>query len=453
VSEALDTRAELLKLARLLGCEPSELEFLDELPSQELREFRERATDRLFDAGAAMLGRVGAAAKLVPSGVAATIAQRAFGPLLCARAAGSTDPGKAIDICRRLPPDFLADAAIEVDPRRVAAIIAQVPGELVVGVAERLGRRGEYVTMGRFLAYVPDRGIAAAIGALSDEAMLRTAFVLEHKDRLDHAVGLLPPERLPGIIACASRERLWVEALDLLDHLSDARRAPIADIFAQQEPEVIAELVATVSAEGIWEQLLPIVRLMSEDALIRLTTVPVFREPDVLGQIIVASARSDALAPLAALVGAMDDEGRRQIAAAAEIAAAKDPELIPAVIEEALSGDWWRPLAPLLGVLSPELIATGSAAIARVAPQRLIAVIQDAAAHPDGIAPLVALLAGLDPSGRDAIAAALEVAVAEHPQSAEQLIAAGRAEGWFAELTPVLDLLPATIRAAVLETS
>jgi hypothetical protein len=404
VSETLQARAELLKLARLLGCEPAELEFLAEIPSPQLRQLREQATDRLFDAGASLLGRVGAAAKLIPSGVAATIAQRAFGPLLCARAAGSTDPDKAIDICRRLPPDFLADAAIEVDPRRVAAIIAGVPGELVVGVAERLGARGEYVTMGRFLAYVPDAGIAAAIGVLSDEAMLRTAFVLEHKDRLDHAIGLLPPERLPGIIACASRERLWAEALDLLDHLTDARRAPIADMFAQQDPAVIAELVATVSAAGLWESLLPIVRLMSQDNLIRLTNVPVFRDPDVLSEI----------------------------------------------IEAALCGDW-RPLAPLLAVLSPELIATGSEAIARVSPERLITVIQEAAAHPDGIAPLVALLAGLDARGRDAIAAAIETAVAAHPQTAEQLIAAGRSEGWFDELTPVLDLLPEAVRAAVLE--
>jgi len=80
---------------------------------------------------------------------------------------------------------------IQLDPRRVAAIISRVPEELVVPVAAELGKRAEHVTMGRFLAYVPDHAVVAAMTALSDEAMLRTAFVLEHKDRLDHALGLL----------------------------------------------------------------------------------------------------------------------------------------------------------------------------------------------------------------------------------------------------------------------
>ena len=111
-----------------------------------------------------------------------------------------------------------------------------MPAEVVVPVAEELGARREHVTMGRFLAFVPDRGVAAAIGALDDETMLRTAFVLEHKDRLDHAIGLLPPERLPGIIDTAARLELWSEALDLLAHVSDERLGPIAGVVADLPP-------------------------------------------------------------------------------------------------------------------------------------------------------------------------------------------------------------------------
>jgi hypothetical protein len=96
MSEPLENRAEILKLARLLAVEPVELEFLAVLPARAVREFREQATERLLDADAAMFRRVGAAARMIPSELLASIAQRAFGPL-CAR----TSPARWIQ-ARRL---------------------------------------------------------------------------------------------------------------------------------------------------------------------------------------------------------------------------------------------------------------------------------------------------------------------------------------------------------------
>src|SRR5437763_938879 len=83
------------------------------------------------------------------------------------RAAGTVDTGTALDVLRRLPPEFVAAATIEVDPRRVVDVIAAVPQETLVPVARILGERREYVTMGRFLAYVPDHAIVSAIATLS----------------------------------------------------------------------------------------------------------------------------------------------------------------------------------------------------------------------------------------------------------------------------------------------
>lgn len=246
MSERLEARAGVVKLARLLDTDAAALDFLADVPSAELRAFRERATNRLFDASAKAFGRVGAAARLVPANVIATIAQRAFGPLLCARAAGAIDTGKAVDVAGRLPAPFLADVAVELDPRRVADIIGAVPPALVVTVAEQLGERGEHVTMGRFIAYVTDGSIAAAMGVLDDEAMLRTAFVLEDKDRLDNAVGLLPDGRVAGIVRSASDHDLWPEVLDLLEHLGDVA---IGRIAAELDPDLLSEIVIEVTRE------------------------------------------------------------------------------------------------------------------------------------------------------------------------------------------------------------
>jgi hypothetical protein len=344
MSERLEARSEVLKLARLLSVDERELEFLRELPSGELREFREQVTNRMFDSSSKLLGRIGAAARLIPSGLIATVAQRAFGPLLCARAAGAVDPDKAIDVVRRLPTGFLCDAAVEVDPRRVAAIIAAVPADVVVPVAAEMGARGEHVTMGRFLAFVPDHAIAAAIGVLDDEAVLRTAFVLEHKERLDHAIGLLPEERLPGILRRATELGLWPEALDLLDHLSNARRGRVADIVAEQDEAVIGGIIEAVAESGLWDSLLPIIALMGDQARVRLAAVRAFHEPAVMGDILRAAAAQGLWVDLVPLIGALPDSARRllpEIASRLELdliervlcGAAQAPDTLPTLID------------------------------------------------------------------------------------------------------------------------
>jgi hypothetical protein len=335
MSERLDSRAEVLKLARLLDVKPDELSYLSGLPSGELRVLRDRATDRLFTS-APGLARAAAAAKLIPSGLVATISQRAFGPMLCARAAGGADTAKAIEVARRLPATFLADVAVHLDPRRTAEIIAEVPEEVVVPVAEELGRRREHVTMGRFLAFVPDSAVAAAIGALDDETMLRTAFVLEHKDRLDHAIGLLPPERLPGIIDTASRLELWPEALDLLAHVSDERLGPIAGVVAELPPDLVASLVGAVSADGLWESLLPVVRLMADDARVRVAAMPAFHETDVLADILRAATAEDADGLWVELVPLLDALPPEALTRVAGLVTDLDPAALDRLLREAI---------------------------------------------------------------------------------------------------------------------
>jgi hypothetical protein len=380
MSATLETRAEIVKLARLLTVDEEEVGFLDVLPAAALSTYRDAATDRLFEADAAMFRRVGMAAGLVPSAIVAAAAERAVGPLVCARAAGCVDTGKAVDVLRRLSPEFVADATVEVDPRRVVDLIAAVPEALVLPVARLLGERREFVTMGRFLAFVPDRTIVGAMGELSDEALLRTAFVLEHKDRLDHAVGLLPADRIPSVLARASELGLWAEALDLMDHLSDERRGPIADVVAEQPIEVIGDLVAAVVEAGIWDSLLPVVRLMSPASLARLVTVPAFHDPVVLESIIEAVAES--------------------------------------------SAGLWRDLAPLVGALPDDTRATAAEIAGRIDPRRMARIVRDAAAAPEARSPLVDLVAAMDEAGLRNVADAVELAGDQLPEEDRQRFAA-----------------------------
>jgi hypothetical protein len=267
VSDALQSQAEILKLARLLHRDPEELAYLGEIPSADLRRLRDQITDVLFDAQSHALGRLAAASKLLPVGVTATIGQRAFGPVLSARIAGLLDPGRAVEIADRMPIPFLADVANELDPRRARDVISRIPPERIAQISDELLNRGEYVTMGRFVGELPDGAVLAAVSAMDDAALLRVAFVLESKEGLDDLVAMLPPDRLDSVIDAAGREQLWVEALDLLANLAPERRAELVERAATHGDALLEEIVRTAAERGLWVELLPLVDSLPPDAV------------------------------------------------------------------------------------------------------------------------------------------------------------------------------------------
>ena len=239
---ALATRAELLKLARLLNRDPDQLSYLEVVAADDLRAFREQLTEVLFASSSKTLTRLAVASKLLPTGVVATIAQRAFGPLLAARVAGLLDPGRAVDVAAKLPPDFLADVAVELDPRRASKVIAAIPVSQIRAVTRELAGREEYVTMGRFVGHLPDASVYAALDEIDDRALLRIAFVLEHKERLDELLEQLGGQRFEGLVEAAADEDLWPEVLDVLGHVGPARQRELAQLARKRDPDLYAQL-------------------------------------------------------------------------------------------------------------------------------------------------------------------------------------------------------------------
>ena len=223
-AELLQAHAEVTKLARLLGREPDELSYLQRLAPADLRALRDSVTETLYDANGSALGRLAAASRLLPAGLTATIGQRAFGPLLSARLAGLLDTDKAVDVAGKLPPQFLADVAVELDPRRASDLIAAIAPALIGQVTAELVAQREWVTMGRFVGHLSDDAVVAALATMNDEAILQTAFMIEDKAQLSRLFAKLPKGRSAGIIAVAADEGLWLEALDLLNHLHKRQR-------------------------------------------------------------------------------------------------------------------------------------------------------------------------------------------------------------------------------------
>ena len=109
--------------------------------------------------------------------------------------AGVVEAARAVDIAGRLSPSFLADVAVELDPRRASAVIAAYRTGRIALVTRELLAREEYVTMGRFVGHLNDEAILAALHEMDDGELLRVAFVMEDKQRLDRLVELLPEPR------------------------------------------------------------------------------------------------------------------------------------------------------------------------------------------------------------------------------------------------------------------
>jgi hypothetical protein len=257
-AERTQAHAEVLKLARMLQRQPDQLAYLEQLPLQTLRELRERITEVLWTAHDGALNRLAAASKLLPSGISATISERAFGPLLSARLAGLLDPERAVDVATKLSSPFLADVAIELDPRRASEVISRIPPHQISEITRELVAREEYVTMGRFVGHLRDEALLAALAAMDDRSLLQTGFVLEEKERLRELVRLLPQPRVAAIIQAAADGGLWIEALDLMGHLSERQRSELAAVVLELDHASLKTIVAVVIEHDLWQEVLVI---------------------------------------------------------------------------------------------------------------------------------------------------------------------------------------------------
>lgn len=258
MSEALEIRAEIAKIARLLAVEPDEIEYLSKVRPEGLVKFREQLIELFFGGEIGGLQRFVGPSRILPSSLIASITQESVGPVLTARIAGLVDPGQAISVVGKLPHEFLADVAVELDPRRVASIIGNLPEATVHAVTEILMRRKEYVALGRFVAYVSPEMLAATFDRSKDADLLQVAFVMEDKDQLSVAVGLLPDKRIRGFIRAAGKLDMWPEAIDLALHLDDEEYARVIDIVAAESDDVLDALVRTAHEQDLWSLVLPI---------------------------------------------------------------------------------------------------------------------------------------------------------------------------------------------------
>jgi hypothetical protein len=283
MSALLARRAEILKLERLLGTAPGAFAFLEKIEALVIRALREQMTGALFDSDRAALQKVAAATKLTPTAIAAVIAEKALGALLCARVAALLPADKAIDISRRLSPDFLAEVCLHIDPRRVQEIIRGTPVSLVVAVSKRLEQQREFVTMARFVDALTLDAIKAVMAETDDvEALLRTAFFVENPARNSELVALLPKAKLKRLVQVSTTSaELWSTGLGLMELLTPQWRGEMGVLAAELDDAALERIARFTQQENLWDAELSTLMAMPEPARRRMLESPAFSAPPI----------------------------------------------------------------------------------------------------------------------------------------------------------------------------
>ena len=411
----LKSHAELVKLGRLLSESPERFHYLERLEAGQLRELRELATDVHYDSDQDRFKRIAFASMLLPAGLTALIARKAFGALLCARIAGLLQTDHAIALAGHMPTDFLADLAVELDPRRASAIIAGMPAAQIADVAEVLAARREFVAMGRFVGHMTDEAITQCLDVIDEASLLRISYVLEGDDGLERVIRLMPTEQIRSAIRAATDQDLWPEALDLLARISQELAGELGDLAAEEDDRVLAGMVQTAQRDELWDVVLPVTRAMSEAGRRRFAALSAIHRPAALSSIVRSAMLGDSWRELLPLVPLLPRDA--QVGVWSEVVALA--ETLPEVTLRSMAGE-----ALTLGIddMLPDIVSSTQATGLWEPGLRLLVSL-----GPDLQRQLAPVAAGLPPDQRsEALAQARALGLAEELGPLKGALAGGR---------------------------
>jgi hypothetical protein len=345
----LAVKAELDKLGGTLDLEPETLAFMGDVPAEQLRALRVAVYELLFTQDRVVYRRLARIAARLPARLSAWLSERVLGPAVTARVAAELTSARTLGAAMHTSPTFLADVCMHLDPRRTRDFIRQLPADRVVDAARELVGRGDFMTMSRFVDFFSDETIRAVEEAIEDEgALLRVAFYMGSKNRVDHLFGLLPRERLEKLILRVEEqsEELLPAFLALLIHVSYTLKRELGDLAAAQGDAVLSGYIRAAHGQGLWPDMLPVVTAMSEPARHKVVNLPILSEPAVQESILHAADEHGLWGIVLAFVQLMEDDANRE--AVAGILAGMPRETLERAADAALMGERWEALLDLV---------------------------------------------------------------------------------------------------------
>jgi hypothetical protein len=223
---SLAVTAEVERLARLLRCTTRDVDFLCRFSAVEVRALRLAVFARLHADHLTTYSRIASASRLLPMKVTAPLAERMLPPRVSAGVVGALSPEQGAAMSTRMSVDYVADVAMHLDPALAEPLLARLPAEVILRVADVLRAREDYDTMAEIVIALPDEHVEAVIDAIEDaETLVQVALRVTDRDALQSLAETIPEERLRDMVGWARRRAgLWPELLALLGRLPAAQR-------------------------------------------------------------------------------------------------------------------------------------------------------------------------------------------------------------------------------------
>ncbi|MBJ8346136.1 hypothetical protein [Antrihabitans sp. YC2-6] len=439
MTDVIDTKAELIKLARVLGEDIEALAFLEPIGWQELREFRHMVADQFFLASESRLKNLAAAAKMVPNAVIIKLAPMYFEPRMAAGVASLVDEEKALKLVPKLPPDLMAATVPYIDPRRVGPLVAKVPVEVARKLAPILLGAKEYVSLGQLIDYVTADQLQGLLPYIDDVSLLKIAEVAENKAQFDVIMPLIDDARIARILQTAKEADLLDIAIELLNEVNLDLRGRLANIAAQQSDSVLDGLVRAVHASSQFDMLLPTTASMTPPNLVRFAQTKAFESADVMNSLVDTAVRMDQWSALLALVPNLTTAGLDVLAQAQAL---QDR----AVVAKVVASDAFASALPLISRVPDAVRDTFAAEIGSLDPARFDSAVRSVLAAgrlPD----LLALVPLLPKAQQDRVSA---VAADFDPDEMRSALVDASESGVLPEMLGVAAGMPLEARAQTL---
>lgn len=218
--------AEVERLARLLRCAPRDLDFLRRFAAGELRGLRLAVSERMHEDHRTTYRRIASASRLLPARVTGPLGERVLTARVSAGVVACLPPDHAAAMARRMSAAYVADVATHLTAVRAEPVLARMPVDVVVAVADHLWHAEEYTTMAEVVTALDEEQVLAVVERLDDAATLvRVALRVTDPSALERLTRTLPEDRLRAMVRWARRRtRLWPELVALLGRLPAEQR-------------------------------------------------------------------------------------------------------------------------------------------------------------------------------------------------------------------------------------
>jgi hypothetical protein len=274
----LITRAQLEMLAKLLEVDVKQVEHLERLGVEGLKELRNAISAKLFDDETEMFGRVSKLAPLVPDALVVKVAQAAVPPLVSGRLAGALGQAhrdRAVGLLKKMKPEYLADAAPYVDPRAIAVLAPEFDSapEALLPAAKVMLERREYATAAGFLEFATPPLIRAFSMNLEDvDALIEAVAFVDVDEHLDHVIRNVPEERIREIIAGSIDNTAGVlAAFSVGSRIDPELTQRVSDmLFVEVGEDKLVDVLETALENGAVTELVKVAALAGEKAQARL---------------------------------------------------------------------------------------------------------------------------------------------------------------------------------------